>query len=90
MYHMRKITLEVLLTLKYLLENPEGLCYGYRLQKETGMSSGAVSQILNRLKASRFVEKEICPVPKGRPRVIYTLTPRGREKAFELLSKVQL
>ena len=83
-----KISLRLLLALKALIENPEGL-------SRTDLAGdniprGTAYVLLKRLEKLGLTEVEKCPISRGRPKLVYRLKPKGREKAFTLLLKVQL
>ncbi len=54
------------------------------LQRLTGLSSGGVTKLLDRLEASRLVEREYDAVPGDRRAVLVRVTPEGHRAARRL------
>jgi len=67
-----------------------GSQYGYALMKVTGLKSGTLYPILMRLTDRGFLTSNWeAPLTPGRPpRQSYSLTPKGRTYAHEVLSEI--
>lgn len=71
--------------LQALLAAHPGPSYGYDLSKATGLKSGTLYPILQRLHAQGYLDAgwEDSPHPGKPPRHVYTLTPEGLKLARE-------
>ncbi len=85
MNYLTRIEEMLLLSIWKLQDNAYGISIREQVEKDTGVSwlSGAIYAPLNRLKKNGYI---IARTAKGsgecggRPRIYYTLTPRGREE----------
>ena len=81
----RKISLATAKILTEFLANPAGDQYGFALMKATGLASGSLYPILDRLETMRWIEGFDEPIDEweqGRPRRrLYRLTPDGEAEA---------
>src|SRR6478609_8857344 len=80
-----RMTLQVQLVLRTLLENPTDPMYGLEIGIKAGLASGTVHPILARLEAIGWVDsrwEEVDPSEEGRPRRrYYCLSSDGAEMA---------
>jgi DNA-binding PadR family transcriptional regulator len=79
----------LLLAVWKLRDNAYGISIREQVEKDTGASwlSGAIYAPLNRLKENGYVSARTAESQGeygGRPRVYYTLTPRGRESLCDV------
>jgi len=75
----------LLLAIWKLRDNAYGISIREQVEIDTGVDwlAGAIYAPLNRLKKKRFIAARTADRPGeygGRPRIYYTLTPRGREE----------
>jgi PadR family transcriptional regulator PadR len=75
----------LLLSIWKLEDNAYGISIREQVEKDTGVSwlSGAIYAPLNRLKKNGYIAARAAKGAGecgGRPRIYYTLTPRGREE----------
>jgi PadR family transcriptional regulator PadR len=75
----------LLLAIRKLRNNAYGISIREQVEKDTGVGwlSGAIYAPLNRLKKNGYIAARTAKgsgEAGGRPRVYYTLTPRGREE----------
>jgi DNA-binding PadR family transcriptional regulator len=79
--------------LKFLLENNDGQS-GASISKATGLSTGTMYPLLQRLEAAKWLKgkwEDIDPSEAGRPaRRFYKLTPMGYKAALKALSEFQI
>src|SRR5262249_41115346 len=63
--------------------SPDDPAWGYRICEETGLGSGAVYKVLEKLEAAGLVHgyREVCPLPGWPARRFVELTCTGRELA---------
>jgi PadR family transcriptional regulator PadR len=85
MNYLTRIEEILLLSIWKLRDNAYGISIREQVEKDTGVSwlSGAIYAPLNRLKKSGYIAARPAKGPGecgGRPRIYYTLTPRGREE----------
>jgi PadR family transcriptional regulator PadR len=80
-----RVTVAVAVVLRAFLEDPVGERYGYDLMKETGLGSGKLYPILDRLEKAGWLRRaceKVDPAVVGRPaRVFYRLTADGERAA---------
>lgn len=80
-----RMTVPMLRVLAALLDEPETARYGVELMAATGLASGSLYPILNRLRTAGWAEAEwedVDPAAAGRPtRRYYRLTPAGVRRA---------
>ncbi|HSV68383.1 MAG TPA: helix-turn-helix transcriptional regulator [Mycobacteriales bacterium] len=86
-----RMTLQVQLVLRALLEDPTKQRYGLEVCELAGLPSGTIYPILARLEQMRWVESEwedpVAHERTGRPRRrYYRLTPDGAERARHALA----
>lgn len=82
----REPSTQTALILARFLSSPSA--HGYQLMQETGLSSGTLYVILNRLYDYGFLEAEwenLEDDASGRPRRVYTLTEKGRRYAHRAI-----
>jgi PadR family transcriptional regulator len=88
-----RVTLHVLRVLRVLVDRPRARHYGFEIVKRTGLPSGSVYPILDRLKRAGWLSGDwetIDPVIKGRPRRhFYRLTRHGSRQARRALDQAQ-
>lgn len=81
-----------LLTL--LFENPREARSGASISKATGLGSGTMYPLLQRLEIAKWIEgkwEDIDPSEVGRPkRRLYKLTPSGQREAKKALAEFQI
>jgi len=85
MNYLTRIEEILLLAIWKLQDNAYGISIREQVEKDTGVGwlSGAIYAPLNRLKKNGYVAARTAKGPGecgGRPRIYYTLTPRGREE----------
>jgi DNA-binding PadR family transcriptional regulator len=85
-----RVTGPLLKVLRGLLAEPDGEVYGLELARTTGLKSGTLYPILDRLEAQGWVtsrwEEHADPSQLGRPRRrFYRMTPTGQHEARGLL-----
>jgi PadR family transcriptional regulator PadR len=85
MNYLTRIEEILLLAVWKLRDNAFGISIRERVEKDTAVNwlSGAIYAPLNRLKKNGFIAARTAKGPGesgGRPRIYYTLTPRGREE----------
>jgi DNA-binding PadR family transcriptional regulator len=84
-----RVTGALLKVLRAFLERPATESYGLELSRMTGLKSGTLYPILDRLEKIRWVEsrwEDIDPVAHGRPRRrFYRLTAQGVREAQSIL-----
>ena len=85
MNYLTRIEEILLLAVWKLRDNAYGISIREQVQKDTGVDwlSGAIYAPLNRLKKIGYIAARPAQSPGelgGRPRIYYTLTPRGREE----------
>jgi DNA-binding PadR family transcriptional regulator len=87
-----RLTIPVAKVLSALLADPDTDRYGLDLMNETGLASGTLYPILQRLQQSDWVAaswEEIDPVAEGRPaRRYYRLTAQGATSARQALAEL--
>lgn len=87
---MLRMTLQVQLVLRALLDEPEQELYGLEIVESTGLPPGTIYPILARLEAAGWVESRweaIDQHAEGRPRRrYYRLPPEGRTQARSALA----
>lgn len=87
-----RLTLQVQLVLRLLLEDPARELYGLEFVDGTGLPPGTIYPILARLEGAEWIGsrwEEIDQHEAGRPRRrYYTLTPDGAEQARDALAAV--
>jgi PadR family transcriptional regulator, regulatory protein PadR len=80
--------------LKHLLERPNDGRSGAQISKATGIGSGTMYPLLQRLEMQKWIEGEwetIDPSKEGRPRRrFYKLTPTGYAGAKSALGELQI
>jgi len=80
-----RMTLQTVLVLRALLEDPASELYGLELCQRAGLASGTIHPILARLEQVGWIEsrwEEADPHREGRPRRrYYRLNPDGAEAA---------
>lgn len=80
--------------LRHLLERPRDPCAGAEIARATGVTSGTLYPLLQRLESAGWLGSEwedIDPREAGRPRMrFYKLTAVGRRQAQEKLAGLQL
>ena len=80
-----RMTLQTLLVLRALLEDPSRELYGLELCDRAGLASGTIHPILARLELAGWVRsrwEEVDPREEGRPRRrYYSLSPDGAQPA---------
>ncbi|MFB9543701.1 PadR family transcriptional regulator [Micromonospora sagamiensis] len=85
-----RMTLQVQLVLRALLQDPERELYGLEIVDSTGLPPGTIYPILARLEAAGWVESRwevIDQQAEGRPRRrYYRLPPDGRTQARSALA----
>jgi DNA-binding PadR family transcriptional regulator len=88
-----RVTIAVAKVVSALLVEPEGQRYGLDLMSATGLPSGTLYPILQRLRDAGWVDaawESIDPVAEGRPaRRYYRLTASGAEQARAALAEVR-
>jgi DNA-binding PadR family transcriptional regulator len=79
--------------LKLLLENPQEGRSGAQISKATGIGSGTMYPLLQRLELAKWIEgdwEDVNPADAGRPkRRFYKLTPTGQVGATKALAELQ-
>lgn len=88
---MRK-TKTLVTVLEAMLANPTAEHWGYDLQRQTGIRSGALYPILRRLLEAGWVEdgwEELSDAEGRPPRRYYRLTERGAASARTLLADAE-
>lgn len=85
MNYLTRIEEILLLAIWKLRDNAYGISIRKQVEKDTGVDwlSGAIYAPLNRLKKTGYIAARTAKESGefgGRPRVYYTLTPRGREE----------
>ena len=85
MNYLTRIEEILLLAIWKLRDNAYGISIREQVEKDTGVGwlSGAIYAPLNRLKKNEYIAARTAKGPGeygGRPRIYYTLTPRGREE----------
>lgn len=85
MNYLTRIEEILLLAIWKLRTNAYGISIREQVEKDTGVGwmSGAIYAPLNRLKKNGYIAARTAKGSSeagGRPRVYYTLTPRGREE----------
>lgn len=85
MNYLTRIEEILLLAVWKLRDNAYGISIREQVEKDTGVRwlSGAIYAPLNRLKKNGYIAARTASGPGeygGRPRIYYTLTPRGREE----------
>ncbi|WP_316219089.1 PadR family transcriptional regulator [Bradyrhizobium sp. SZCCHNR2026] len=79
--------------LKVLLESAREAKSGAEISKTTGLGSGTVYPVLQRLEAARWIAggwEDVNPSAVGRPkRKLYRLTPSGRASALKEFASYQ-
>jgi DNA-binding PadR family transcriptional regulator len=85
-----RLTLQVQLTLRAMLDEPDRELYGLELVEATGLPPGTIYPIMARLESAGWVSsrwEEIGQEPKGRPRRrYYRLTAEGVAQARSALA----
>lgn len=75
--------------LRVLLDNPSADVYGLELSRATGLKSGTLYPLLDRLEAADWVSshwEDVDPASEGRPRRrFYSITGFGAHEARMLL-----
>jgi DNA-binding PadR family transcriptional regulator len=88
-----RITVPVARVLSALLADPDADRYGLDLMGDTGLPSGTLYPILQRLQRAGWVDarwEDIDPVASGRPaRRYYRLTPDGVVAARQALAELR-
>src|SRR6185312_1732087 len=88
-----RVTIAVAKVLSALLAEPDGQRYGLDLMSATGLPSGTLYPILQRLRDAGWVSaawESVDPVAEGRPaRRYYRLTADGVERAGAALAEVR-
>jgi PadR family transcriptional regulator PadR len=88
-----RVSRQMLKVLKMMVEKPREGRSGAELAKETGISSGTLYPLLQRLEHAGWVTSAwegINPTEAGRPRRrFYTLTAHGQSRAIAELSELQ-
>lgn len=87
------MTVQTLMVIKVLLDDPLGDHYGLAISKQARLPTGSVYPILARLERAGWVSSDwerIDPVVEGRrPRRYYSLTGFGRQRGRQALEDVQ-
>ncbi|OLB74590.1 MAG: PadR family transcriptional regulator [Actinobacteria bacterium 13_2_20CM_2_71_6] len=85
------MTLQTVLVLRTLLENPTEELYGLEVCTRAGLASGTIHPILARLEMCGWLEsrwEEVDPREEGRPRRrYYRLSPDGGEQARRAVAR---
>jgi DNA-binding PadR family transcriptional regulator len=93
MSHSVRVTIAVAKVLSALVADPDGQRYGLDLMGTTGLPSGTLYPILQRLRDAGWVDsawESIDRVAEGRPaRRYYRLTADGLERARAALAEVR-
>jgi PadR family transcriptional regulator PadR len=80
--------------LRLLLENPQEGRSGASISKTTGLGSGTMYPLLQRLEIAKWIEgkwEDVDPSEVGRPkRRLYKLTPSGQVEAMKALTEYQI
>ena len=88
-----RVSRQMLKVLKLMIETPKEARSGAELSKATGISSGTLYPLLQRLEQAGWVTsewEEIDPSEAGRPRRrYYTLTALGQSRAAAELAELQ-
>ena len=88
-----RVSRQMLKVLKLMIETPKEARSGAELSKATGVSSGTLYPLLQRLEQAGWVTsewEEIDPSEAGRPRRrYYTLTALGQSRAAAELAELQ-
>jgi DNA-binding PadR family transcriptional regulator len=75
----------------HVLLDPSAQHFGFQIAKATSLPTGSVYPILVRLQQAGWLEREwedIDPTVERRPRrCFYRLTPKGRQRAQEVLAE---
>ncbi len=86
---MHAATVDVL---RQFLANPTAELHGYELCRRTGLQSGTVKPMLDRLAAAGWLTsswEQLDPTAQGRPpRRYFRLTPQGRDEASAAVGRV--
>lgn len=87
------MTVPVARVLAVFLDDPDSDRYGIELMERTGLASGSLYPILNRLRAAGWAEahwENVDPAAAGRPaRRYYRLTPDGARRASDAMATLR-
>ena len=94
MNYLSRIEEILLLAIWKLQDNAYGISIREQVEKDTGVNwlSGAIYAPLNRLKKNGYVAARTAERQGeygGRPRIYYTLTPRGREELCAIQAMIR-
>ena len=88
-----RMTLQLQLVLRVLLERPTHELYGVQISEAAGLATGTIHPILARLEGIGWLEshwEDIDPSVEGRPRRrYYRLSPEGAENARGALASAR-
>jgi len=83
-----RLSLQTLLVLEALLQDPLDWTHGYDIALRTGLKSGTLYPVLMRLAQRGWLESRWQqPEDNGRPRHVYRFTAAGRKRAQAALAE---